>query len=482
MSADEFRLPAFTPEPPKEAPSPILDPQRRRIPQVVNDERPASPHAEMTILGAMLVEPKAIAEATKLLVADDFALDSHRRIYMSVLRLGEAGSAVDIVTVSEDLRRHRELDVIGGVPYLAGLSEGLPRKLSIESYVRIVRDKSLMRQLMVICESGAVEASDQSREAFDLFRDIEARFADLAANGMRFRRDRKVLVGATDFMSNAPDEVEWAVEGLIQRGGNGLIVGDPGTAKSYSALDLAHHLVAGVPWLGHAIPNRMNIAFVAREDHPGLTQQRGMSLLRGYQGGDVGRALDQIEINECLYYNTRAQSETFSLQNELDVLEIIDAFKENGIEMAFFDVFRRLWEGDENDNQEVAKVLATLTRIQGECSCSVVLIHHVGKGDGGGSIFQRIRGASSIYGWREWAFGISIENPEDDPKDRIRKMVFETKAATPASPIYYCFDGDEHNVSIATCAPPVSSYTKPAKGRKKSGPIQDTIPRYEERD
>lgn len=453
----------------------------RSIPEAIDKGRPASPHAEMTILGAMLVEPQAIADATKLLTADDFSLDSHRRIFNSILRLVEAGSAVDIVTCSEDLRNHRELDSLGGVPYLASLSEGLPRKLSIESYVRIVRDKSLMRELMSLFESGMTEASDQGSEAFELFRNIEARFAELAANGMRVRRDRKVLVGAIDFMSNAPAEVEWAVEGLIQLGGNGLIVGDPGTAKSFSALDLAHHLVAGVPWLGHKIPNRMKVAFVAREDHPGLTQQRGMSLLRGYNGGDVGRALDEIEINECLYYNTRAQSETFSLQNEMDVMELIDAFKENGIEMAFFDVFRRLWEGDENDNQEVAKVLATLTRIQSECACSVVLVHHVGKSDGG-SIFQRIRGASSIYGWREWAFGISIENPEDDPKDRIRKMVFETKAATPSAPIYYCFDGDEHNVSITSCAPPVSSYTKPAKGHKKSGPIQDVIPWYEERE
>ncbi len=151
-------------------------------PQLVGDqqERPASVHAEMTILGAMLVEPLAITDATMLLTADDFALDSHRRIYSSMLRLAEAGHAIDIVTCAEDLRRQKELDAIGGVPYLASLSEGLPRKLSVESYVRIVRDKSLMRQLMTVCDMGMVEAADQSQEAIDVLNNVSTRLMEIS--------------------------------------------------------------------------------------------------------------------------------------------------------------------------------------------------------------------------------------------------------------------------------------------------------------
>jgi replicative DNA helicase len=152
------------------------------IPHLVSggDERPASVHAEMTILGAMLVEPLAITDATMLLVADDFALDSHRRIYAAMLRLSEAGHAVDIVTVAEELKKQKELDAIGGVPYLASLSEGLPRKLSIESYVRIVRDKSLMRQLMTACDMGMVDAADQSQEALDVLNSVSNRLMEIS--------------------------------------------------------------------------------------------------------------------------------------------------------------------------------------------------------------------------------------------------------------------------------------------------------------
>jgi replicative DNA helicase len=154
-------------------------------PHIVGEqERPASVHAEMTILGAMLVEPVAIIDATMLLKTDDFALDSHRRIYDSMLHLVEVGHAVDIVTVADALRKKKELDSVGGLPYLASLSEGLPRKLSIESYVRIVRDKSLMRQLLTVCDMGMIDASDQSREALDVLNQVTSRLTEISEHAV----------------------------------------------------------------------------------------------------------------------------------------------------------------------------------------------------------------------------------------------------------------------------------------------------------
>ena len=149
-----------------------------------DDQRPSSVHAERTILGGMMVEPVAIVDATMLLKSDDFALDSHRRIYTVMLHLSELGHAVDIVTVSEELKKRRELDSIGGIPYLASLSEGLPRKLSIESYVRIVRDKSLMRQLMTVCDLGMIDAAEQSKAALDVLNDVSSRLIEISEHAI----------------------------------------------------------------------------------------------------------------------------------------------------------------------------------------------------------------------------------------------------------------------------------------------------------
>ncbi len=157
------------------------------LPRLINpdaDNRPASLHAEQTILGAMMVEPLAIVDATMLLKADDFSLDSHRKIYEVMLHLSEVGYSVDIVTVSEDLKKRKELESIGGMPYLFSLSENLPRRLSIENYVGIVRDKSLMRQLMAVCDMGMMEAADQSLNAIDVLNQVESRLMTISEHAV----------------------------------------------------------------------------------------------------------------------------------------------------------------------------------------------------------------------------------------------------------------------------------------------------------
>ena len=109
-----------------------------------DDHRPASIHAERTILGAMLVEPLAIVDATLLLKADDFSLDSHRRIYEVMLHLSEVGYAVDIITVSEDLKQAARSSTPSAAwrTSYEPLRRPAPQTLHRKSYVRIVRDKS----------------------------------------------------------------------------------------------------------------------------------------------------------------------------------------------------------------------------------------------------------------------------------------------------------------------------------------------------
>ncbi|MDQ2834277.1 MAG: replicative DNA helicase [Acidobacteriota bacterium] len=174
-----------------------------------DDQRPASVHAERTILGAMMVEPVAIVDASMYLRTDDFSLDSHRRIYSVMMSLSQAGHAVDIVTVSEELRKRKELDSVGSVAYLASLSEGLPRKLSIESYVSIVRDKSLMRQLMTVCDVGMAEAADQSEVALNVLNNVSARLMEIS--------DHAITGGFSDISAIVKDSFG-SIDALYEQG------------------------------------------------------------------------------------------------------------------------------------------------------------------------------------------------------------------------------------------------------------------------
>src|ERR1700733_6479075 len=152
----------------------------------VSEGLPSSIHIEVAVLGAMLLDPIAINDATGKLRAEDFSLDSHQRIYRCIVDLLGIGRGVDILTVQEELIRRRELDTIGGPAYLAFLSEGIPRKFNIESYVQIVKDKSLLRQLMTIFTDGVNRASDQSDAAINVLSDIEARLAEVADSAIQY--------------------------------------------------------------------------------------------------------------------------------------------------------------------------------------------------------------------------------------------------------------------------------------------------------
>ena len=150
-----------------------------------NDGLPSSVQTEVTVLGAMLLDAVAITDATAKLRAEDFALDSHQRIYRVMVDLLAQGHAVDLITVMDALTKRRELDAIGGAAYLAFLTEGIPRNPNIESYVRIVKDKSLLRQLLGIFNEGMAAAAEQSEDATKVLNDVEVRLAEVADSAIQ---------------------------------------------------------------------------------------------------------------------------------------------------------------------------------------------------------------------------------------------------------------------------------------------------------
>src|SRR5580693_9043890 len=145
---------------------------------------PANVDAEKTILGAILLDNAAHSEAAEKIEADDFSLDSHRRIFLRMTELMNAQRAVDIVTLAHELARYKEVESVGGVAYLASLTEGLPRRPVIEEYIRIVKDKSLLRRLMGICSAAIARAADQSEDAIGVLDATESQLLEVSESGL----------------------------------------------------------------------------------------------------------------------------------------------------------------------------------------------------------------------------------------------------------------------------------------------------------
>ena len=148
---------------------------------------PASIESEKAVLGGILLDNAIFFEDIADLTVEDFALESHMRIFavMNEILNGlvEECHTVDIVTLAEELSRRKQIGNIGGVSYLASLTEGLPRHLAVDGYVAIIKDKSRARRLINICSRAVTRAADQSEKSAQIVSDVQNELIDEAAEG-----------------------------------------------------------------------------------------------------------------------------------------------------------------------------------------------------------------------------------------------------------------------------------------------------------
>src|SRR5262249_43494610 len=113
---------------------------------------PVNLDAERFVLGSILLDDSLYAQAAGALGPDDFSLEKHRRIFKRMGELGDRGEHIDRVTVANELQNHGELESCDGVSYIVSLDDGLPQIPNLDSYIRIVQEKSLLRRTIFAME------------------------------------------------------------------------------------------------------------------------------------------------------------------------------------------------------------------------------------------------------------------------------------------------------------------------------------------
>ena len=144
---------------------------------------PANLEAEQFVLGSVLLDRDGetiFPEVAAKLSARDLHVEKHRRIFQRMADLHARREKIEYLTVVNELDNHGQLESIGGVAYVASLTDGLPRLNSIDSYLKIVKDKARLRDLITTCHSIATRALDAAEEPGQLISDAQERFLKMS--------------------------------------------------------------------------------------------------------------------------------------------------------------------------------------------------------------------------------------------------------------------------------------------------------------
>ena len=143
---------------------------------------PANADAEQLVLGAIMLDDASFVVMGAILEPNDFSLEKHKRIFNAMLALNEQGERIDRVTVANELMRRGQLESVDGLSYLVSLDNGLPQIYNLESYARIVKEKSLLRRIIISSQAIVERAMLDQEDPHVILGDAEESLLRLGDN------------------------------------------------------------------------------------------------------------------------------------------------------------------------------------------------------------------------------------------------------------------------------------------------------------
>lgn len=217
---------------------------------------PQNIEAEQSVLGAVLLEKDALPKAIEILSPEDFYRDSHRRIFYAMIDLFEKDEAVDIITVTEILKRKNDLDAVGGVTYITSLASQVPTAANVRYHSKIVKEKALLRALLWSSTEIASKVYESSLEADEMLDYAQRSIFEISDRKSKasFSSLKDVMKGSFEMIEKLYNKKE-AVTGVpsgfpdldrlttgFQRGDLIIIGGRPSMGKTAFGLNIARHV------------------------------------------------------------------------------------------------------------------------------------------------------------------------------------------------------------------------------------------------
>ena len=177
----------------------------------LNQVLPHDEIAEKALLGAMLLDNRYVNQVFAEITSDDFFRDSHVLIAQAVLQLSNSGSAADIITVSSLLEKRKKLQFVGGHAFITSLVDDIPDNLDIQEYVKIVKDRSTLRKIILTSQGIIQKGVEPAADTISLLNEMQEDIIRISEN-----RIKKGFVGTAEMVPEAMELIE-----RIQGGGEG---------------------------------------------------------------------------------------------------------------------------------------------------------------------------------------------------------------------------------------------------------------------
>lgn len=219
---------------------------------------PHSIEAEQSVLGSLLIATESWDKVAELLIEDDFYNRSHQIIYRSIIRLLGKNQPVDLITVSEELEHHEELEEAGGFAYLGELAKNTPSAANVVAYANIIKERAISRELIgaanEIAETSYNPEGRDSQEVLDIAEKKVFEIAEKRTGNNEGPQDLTSILGTTidriEAMAKAGSEVTGVSTGYadldkktsgLQRSDLVIVAARPSMGKTTFAMNLCEN-------------------------------------------------------------------------------------------------------------------------------------------------------------------------------------------------------------------------------------------------
>jgi replicative DNA helicase len=217
---------------------------------------PQNIDAEQSILGAILIDNEALPKALEVLNSEDFYKQSHRKIFNVMIELFERSEPIDLITMTDNLKRKDDLEAVGGLSYLSSLVNMVPTAANIRYHSKIVREKALLRGLIRSATEIARKVYEENLDAEELIDYAEKSVFEISDKRIKasFVTLKEVIKDSFEMIEHLYDKKE-TVTGVpsgfrdlddlttgFQKGDLIIVGGRPSMGKTAFALNIAQHV------------------------------------------------------------------------------------------------------------------------------------------------------------------------------------------------------------------------------------------------